>query len=147
MITFFVPGKPVAKARGRAAIGKKKGKPFIYSDATTSTYEACVGLICKQAMARAKVKQLTGPVSLEIIFRFAVPKSWTKKQKEMVPLAHTATPDLDNLVKAIKDGMNGVAWEDDSQVSIVYAKKLYSNNADGAYVTVSDLETDKKGDI
>lgn len=38
---------------------------------------------------------------------------------------HTKKPDLDNLVKFAKDCLNGVAWQDDSQVCELEAWKAY----------------------
>ena len=37
---------------------------------------------------------------------------------------NTGTPDLDNLIKAVSDALNGVAYEDDSQVVEMQAVKL-----------------------
>ena len=135
--TFFVPGRPKAKARARSKVGKS-GKPFVYPDGKTKMYEDYVGLLCKQAM-RGK-RPLKGPIRLEVIFCFAVPKSWTKAKKAMVPMPYMGRPDLDNLIKAIKDGVNKIAWMDDSQV-VTYGEtgKRYSNNAEGAYVSFWEI--------
>jgi Holliday junction resolvase RusA-like endonuclease len=38
-------------------------------------------------------------------------------------------PDLDNIVKAITDGMNGVVYEDDSQIVSLHATKVYGTDA------------------
>lgn len=41
-------------------------------------------------------------------------------------LQNTSKPDLDNLVKAILDAMNGIVWVDDAQVFSMTACKNYS---------------------
>lgn len=38
------------------------------------------------------------------------------------------TPDIDNLIKAILDGLNGIAWEDDKQVVEVRAQRGKASN-------------------
>ena len=41
-------------------------------------------------------------------------------------IKHTSKPDLDNLIKAIKDSLKGIVWHDDSQVTELEAIKRYS---------------------
>ena len=38
----------------------------------------------------------------------------------------TKTPDIDNLLKTVLDGLNGVAFRDDAQVCEVVASKRYA---------------------
>lgn len=90
MIHFTVPGRPVPKQRPR--VGKNGN---IYIPQKCRVYEKQVGMMARQVFPRP----LTGPVALE------------------VKLFFTSRPgDLDNYVKAISDGLNGIAWQDDRQV-------------------------------
>jgi Holliday junction resolvase RusA-like endonuclease len=69
------------------------------------------------------------PISLVVKFYMPVPKSWPKYKKDEVKnglIHHTKKPDLDNLVKFVKDNLNEVAWKDDSQVYELKAIKQYS---------------------
>jgi len=43
-------------------------------------------------------------------------------------LRPTTKPDIDNLVKGIKDSLSKFLWYDDSQVTELVARKLYSDN-------------------
>jgi Holliday junction resolvase RusA-like endonuclease len=46
----------------------------------------------------------------------AVPASWSGKKQRMAlagEVLPTSKPDVDNVVKAVFDGMNGVLWRDD----------------------------------
>lgn len=70
-------------------------------------------------------KLLEGPISLEVTFLFPFPKRWRKKDKIDKP--HISRPDLDNLVKAIKDALNGIAWKDDAQIYSIKCTKSYSS--------------------
>ena len=38
----------------------------------------------------------------------------------------TKRPDVDNVIKCVADGLNGIAWRDDSQIVSVLANKFYS---------------------
>jgi Holliday junction resolvase RusA-like endonuclease len=65
-------------------------------------------------------------VDLNISFCFPIPKSVKKDDRRfMVSAPHTRKPDIDNLLKLIKDALNGIAWLDDSCVARVYASKCY----------------------
>lgn len=64
------------------------------------------------------------PVKVEMTAFFAIPKSWSKVAADLGP--HSHKPDLDNIVKSVVDGMNGVVFIDDALVSQVTAKKIYS---------------------
>ena len=52
---------------------------------------------------------------------------------------HTQKPDADNLAKAIADGLNRIAWADDSQVYELAVRKVWGLT-DMTYVTVEAME-------
>jgi len=39
---------------------------------------------------------------------------------------HTKKPDLDNVAKAVIDGMNGIIFKDDSQITSLHVTKVYA---------------------
>lgn len=117
MITFEIPGDPVAKARPRAAM--VGGHARLYTPAKTEKYEARVAIFGQQAMAGRP--PMEGAVALTVHAFFPIPPSWPKKRQAAARAGtemHTKKPDLDNVVKAIKDGLNGITWVDDSQVAV-----------------------------
>ncbi|MDI9559696.1 MAG: RusA family crossover junction endodeoxyribonuclease, partial [Pseudomonadota bacterium] len=59
---------------------------------------------------------------LECEFIFARPKTLPKKVVD-----HTKKPDLDNLLKALKDAMTGIVWHDDAQIVSLSARKDYGD--------------------
>jgi crossover junction endodeoxyribonuclease RusA len=79
---------------------------------------------------------LTGPVRLLVAFYLPRPKSLPKKV-----LHHVKKPDLDKLVRSVKDGLTRVAWKDDSQVVDVKAIKRYAElgTTPHAVITVQPL--------
>lgn len=63
---------------------------------------------------------------IDMEFVMPIPQSLSKKkQSELVAAPHTKKPDLDNLVKAVLDALNGVAYMDDSRISNINASKEY----------------------
>lgn len=116
MIQFTVLGKPKTKARPYF------GKGRAFTPAKTAEAEA---IFVQRAAISAPPSPLRGPLALEVRFYFEVPKSWSRKKRAQVLPFHTSKPDADNLVKLVKDSMNGVFWIDDSQVCVVSAAKLY----------------------
>jgi len=67
------------------------------------------------------------PTKLLCIFYMPIPKSWSKKKRlAAVGEYHIKKPDSDNLLKTIKDALNGIAYVDDSQVVITITHKLYA---------------------
>lgn len=68
---------------------------------------------------------IKGAVSAHMVATFEVPDSWSKAKREAADM-HIIKPDLDNVVKAVFDGCNGVIWVDDCQVCEIRASKGYS---------------------
>lgn len=95
---FVVVGPPVPKERPRVFRG------HAITPKRTLSYERLVGL-CARA---AGVRVLEGHVRVRAVFY----------------CADERRRDIDNLVKSILDGLNGVAWADDSQVKHLDAQVL-----------------------
>lgn len=139
-ITFFVPGIPVAKARSRAG-RTRDGRPVQYTPPATKSYEARVAWAGKAARdAEGASEPFSGPIRLTLCVTIACPKSWSQRRQTQAhgaAIAATKRPDLDNYVKAIKDGLNGIVWQDDSQVVELVARKRYGPEP-GVRVMISE---------
>lgn len=125
MITFTVPGEPVAKARARITI--TGGRAHAYTPAKTAAYEQLVAKAGRDAMAGQK--PLTTPLIVSITIHRKIPASWPKNRRQAALdglLYPTTTPDADNYAKAALDGLNGIVWEDDAQVVSLTVHKRYS---------------------
>jgi crossover junction endodeoxyribonuclease RusA len=70
-------------------------------------------------------------VELRVHFYLARPKSLPKRTT-----AHLKKPDLDKLVRAVKDALTGTIWRDDSQVTRLHATKAYAAEHESPYVTI-----------
>ena len=137
-IVFTVPGQPIGKGRPRVDGRGKFAR--VYTPEKTANYE---GLIAHSAQAVMAGRPLiSGPVAVEIDIRLQIPASWSQKRKAMAvsnAIAATKKPDIDNVEKAIFDGMNGVVWVDDVQVVQVAKRKRYAD-VPGVVVVVRELE-------
>jgi Holliday junction resolvase RusA-like endonuclease len=115
-IWFTVPGKPEPLRRHRAGI--RGGRVATFDDPRNGTYADRIRWAWREAGA---VDLGDSPVVLVVRAYFARPKGhWTTKGTlstagKRAPYM-TGRPDLDNLVKAVMDALNGHAYRDDSQV-------------------------------
>lgn len=119
MISFSVPGVPVAKGRPRAAF--RGGHATIYTPAKTREAE---NLFAARAMAYAPETPLAGPISMTLRLIFPFPASMPKKRK-IDGMPHVTKPDADNVIKSILDALQGVFFLDDKQVYALTVTKEY----------------------
>ena len=127
VVTFSVPGQPQGK--GRPRISKAGSHARMYTPAKTVSYEGMVALTAAQAMGSSP--PLSGPANVALEVNCEIPASWSqKKQRQAISgeIRPTTKPDVDNVVKAIFDGMNGVVWRDDVQAVGLVVHKRYSVN-------------------
>ncbi len=116
LITITIPGPPMAWQR---RVATKTGHSF--TPKKTRAYEALVSFTAQSQ----GVSPLRGPVSLSLEFFLPRPKRLMRKKDPEGPVSCAVKPDIDNLTKAIIDGLNGVAYADDRQVVHVTARKHY----------------------
>ena len=138
MITFTVPAVPVPQPRQKQRVVRSKdGKAFATNytprDHPVQTFKATVRLALSQAY---KGPPLAGPLTMTVLFLMPRPNAIIWKTKPMPRQPHTATPDLDNLLKSLKDALKGLAWLDDSQVFQVEAEKQVCAGDESARVEV-----------
>ena len=123
-IMFTVYGEPVAKGRPRFV--KRGNYVQAYTPVKTKTYEDEVRLLATKAKGSGST--LEGSVSVFIYISFSVPQSYSKRKREACLSGqekHTKKPDLDNVAKIICDGMNGIIFNDDSQITSLHVTKVY----------------------
>lgn len=121
VIGFTVPGEPVGKGRPRMS------KFGVYTPARTKAYEDRVKICCRNVY---KGEPKTGEIKAEIVAYYSIPKSRSKKWKELAEagLVHpTKKPDCDNIAKIILDALNGIVYVDDSAVTELVVVKKYSD--------------------
>lgn len=116
---LFFDGKPVAKARPRfCRRGNYVGTYKLSDEQKLEDLYKCSALLqLKEQGLRTPIKKgVAVKLSMEFVFEF--PKSCSKKKRaELLGREHTNKPDLDNLLKFYLDGLNGIAYSDDSQIA------------------------------
>lgn len=139
IVSFFVPGDPVGKARPRVVDG------HAYTPSKTKAYEHAVRLAYREAAigrgaGLTPIPKSTG-VDISVWCYYRIPKSASKSRRakmldwEIKPMKK---PDLDNVLKVVADALNGVAYEDDCQIVVMSASKRYSETP-GIRVAVGEV--------
>lgn len=121
--SFVVPGEPHGKARPRVV--RRGDRTYSYTPEKTREYEQSVRAAC----ADAAPGMIHGAVSVRIVAHYPVQDSWSQEKKDLAlaqMILPVVKPDADNVIKVILDGMNGVAWDDDKQVTHTEFDKVYS---------------------
>lgn len=124
-LAFTIPGEPRGKGRPRAtSIG---GHARMFTDAKTASYENLVKLAASRALGDRD--PLDEALRIRVSVRMVPAASHSAKKRaamlsgEIMP---TKLPDIDNVVKAVLDGCNRVAFRDDALIVSLIASKSYS---------------------
>jgi Holliday junction resolvase RusA-like endonuclease len=123
VLTFKVDVAPIPKGRPRFA--RRGGFVSTYTDKKTLDYEKIISDHARLAMGSSE--PLEGPIDAFIYFSMPIPVSYSKKRAEACKqgIERPMKMDIDNQVKAIFDGMNGIVYKDDSQIVSLHATKVY----------------------
>lgn len=116
MIDIVFHGTPIGKSRPR--FGRTKtGGVVTYTPQKTRDYERALKSFAQVAMIGKTM--LEGPVKVTITAYFShkTKTGW-----------HTSRPDLDNIIKAVLDALNGIVFDDDAAVCELVASKKYDND-------------------
>lgn len=118
-VKFIIPGPAVAKQRPR--LGRNGS---VYTPNKTKNYER----LCKLSYGN-NYHFKEEFIEINILFKFEVPKSYTKKRRSeaLSGLLRPTKADIDNFIKSCLDGLNKVAFEDDRKVVKIVAEKIYAD--------------------
>lgn len=117
-VFFKVPGKPQGKARPRVVGG------HAYTPQKTKDFEQAVAWAFKAAGG----KIMDGYIKVTVTAFYEITKSTSKKNRELMErgiILPTVKPDIDNVIKAVLDALNGIAYRDDNQVVQLNGAKFY----------------------
>lgn len=115
MIKLYFPVEPVAKSRPRMT---RRG--HVYTPQKTKEFEEKITNLAIAQMHLNNHKPLDGALAVKGYFFVKKPK----RPKHTHPIGR---PDIDNMLKALFDALNGVTWKDDSQICSVFFRKIYSD--------------------
>ena len=123
----IVEGRPVPTPRPRVLRSGHTYTPRRALEAQAAVAQAWID-------GRGAVYKEGEPIMAEIRFFIEPPKSWSiKNRKEAlegrIHATSRAIGDLDNLAKTVLDGLTGIAYVDDSQVTELHVSKAYGTPA------------------
>lgn len=121
-VSFIIPTKPAGKERPRLARG------IVYTPAKTKAYENFIkGCYIEQCGDIS-----FGDRSIAMYIKAYVPVLTKFRKSEKVDalegkIKPTAKPDADNILKALLDALNEVAYDDDRYIYKITVERIYSN--------------------
>ena len=122
-VTVVIPGTPHGKGRPRFSNKSRTA----YTPKATKAYEETVGRMATLEM-RGK-DQLFGALHMDMRAHFKLPSHWSKAKRDAALLGlvqPTGRPDIDNLIKSVADGLQGIVYQDDSAIVSVACSKVYA---------------------
>lgn len=122
--SFFVKGRPVPQG------SMKFIRPGVMIHSRSQDLALWRADIARNAELFG-FKPIANAVKVELDFIMLKPKS----AKRAFP---AVKPDLDKLIRAVLDGLTGVAYEDDSQVILIQATKTYGINQ-GVWIGIEQI--------
>ena len=119
-----------------------KGRPRFYNGhaltpQNTVVYENLIKLAYKQQDGKLHERE----VRVDVWANFAIPKSYPKKLHALCEsgrIRPIKKPDVDNIAKAVLDGLNGVAYSDDCKVTTICVRKRYVTDNERLIILVND---------
>lgn len=139
-IEFTIPGAPFGKERPRITV--RGGFGHAYTPKKTVDYEKGVRSVAMGKVLKTPGWDAEAPMAVRIVAYYPIPASYTKKKRQAVlegKLHPTVKPDLDNVCKSILDAMNGVVYNDDKQIIVLYGEKHYAKEDPNVAVIVKTL--------
>ena len=129
-IAFWALGRPRTKGSTKFVRSAATGDPVPKTDHRKVAWQGVVAC----AAGEAGLAQFPGPVQVSLHFFFSRPKGHygtgrnAGKLKGYAPGQPTSKSvgDIDKLTRAVLDGLTGIAYADDSQVTDLKARKRYT---------------------
>lgn len=141
--TFHVYGKVMGKERPRATV--IGGHARMYTPKKSQNYEARIASEFQNAYPNED--PTLKPIAVFIFINLPLTKADYKKDGTPTKSGErklngtelpTKKPDLDNIAKAILDGLNGIAFHDDSQITTLCVSKKYDTK-EGVKIIIQEL--------
>ncbi len=142
-ISFTIPLTPTGQMRGRATAVLKNGRYIarVYKHAKQRGREDRIAAYVVEAALAVKWKKRSNAMGLSVGAFFPIPKRFSKAKREGIAkglVYPEVTPDLDNIVKQIKDVCEGILFDNDKRICRVSGFKTYGDPA-GVKVMLYDL--------
>lgn len=135
VVTLYIDGRPVPKGRPRVT------RHGTYTPKGTQIFESAI----RTAWLKCGEKPFEDGEALEVMVNayFPIPSGTPKSKRGKLHLTpYLKRGDIDNIIKAVLDALNGYAYKDDSAVYSVYGRKIYTDGEPFTVVTIGSVEVD-----
>lgn len=141
MIDFEVIGipKPQGSMKAFAVGGRARLKPS--GGAEFAAWRNAVSHAARDVAGHDDVRApLSGPLALEVTFRFPMPASRPKRVRDAGEALKVTAPDVDKLLRTIGDALSASGLiGDDAQFSQVFGRKVETTGWTGAAIRLRPL--------
>ncbi len=127
-ISFSVIGE--SQGKGRPKFSRRGGFVSVRTPDATVVYENLIRLEYERQCGGQRFGD-GDMLDMCIKAYYAIPKSASQKKRREMKIGEirpTKKPDADNVLKAVADSLNNIAYKDDSQLVEARVMKFYSYN-------------------
>jgi Holliday junction resolvase RusA-like endonuclease len=152
-IEFFIAGKPrpggsktvMPLMRGRTYLRDAiSGRPLfnVVDDCDNKDWKRNVAHFGFAAMRSCDLQPQSGPLRVEVVFHLHRPKNHygsganAERLKPGAPPFPAVKPDVLKFMRPTEDSLTGVVWEDDARIVWQVLRKVYTEEEEGAAVSV-----------
>lgn len=112
---------------------------YVPADHAVHAFRDAVALIARQAWRGGPVPKGV-PLRLDLRLVFSRPQYMTRKTKPNPREWHTVKPDADNVIKACKDALTGIVYQDDAQIACESVAKWYAAGGEQPHTEIQIRE-------
>ena len=141
-INFTIAGEPVAQ--GRPRFSNRGGFVRAYDPAKSREAKQHVRSAAGEAMKILDGKMLEGPLVFKAQFGLVLPKSQWRKRTPVPMRWREKKPDLDNLIKTCTDAMEGIVYQNDSQLVRYVCEKVTVAQGDAPFTKIMIEEAEDR---
>jgi len=140
-ISVTIPGEPVAQ--GRPRFSTHGGFPRAYDPKKSKEGKQSVRFFVANQMEKEGLAPLEGPIMMQAQFGIKLPTSQERKRNPKPRMWRNKKPDLDNLIKLVKDACSGIAFLDDNQIVKVSAEKIQCAQGEAPFTRIRFKELEE----
>ncbi len=136
-LSFTVAGVSQPKGSTKAFRARRSNRIIVTNDnPKCKAWERAIAQVAALEMAHAGIRPCDGPMAIDVSFYLPRPLKYQTNKYAPLDVPHVTKPDADKLARAVKDALTGVVWVDDSQVTLLIARKRYCAAGDSPHAAI-----------